>query len=356
MSSEDGAGFASREQPELIRSKHVAFRPIDVKQGPDGAIYIADWYNPIIQHGEVDFRDPRRDHTHGRIWRHDGQGSSAGYPAAAYRAYDDRIARAHRVARKLDAAIRQADARRAGRKVLPDLSAWLAALDAPRARPRTSTGRRPVDVSGTRRGRARAAPSGCWPPKIRMPGRRRSACWARGTSNLPDALGRRSRPLVADEIAACPARSGRGADAARDTAKAVQVAMRALDRPRDRFLDHALYLAGPQPASRLAAGAGTRTNRFRRRSAASGFALLSAESAAAVAPLASLMRSGKLPADQQPAALALLMRFGGPAELSLVFDERAGHGCQSPHAPSCSPAWSRRLASARFGPTAIWDG
>src|SRR5262249_20122426 len=30
---------------------------------------IADWYNPIIQHGEVDFRDPRRDHTRGRIWR-----------------------------------------------------------------------------------------------------------------------------------------------------------------------------------------------------------------------------------------------------------------------------------------------
>jgi putative heme-binding domain-containing protein len=64
-----GAGFTSREMPELIKSNHVAFRPIDVKMGPDGAIYIADWYNPIIQHGEVDFRDPRRDHTHGRIWR-----------------------------------------------------------------------------------------------------------------------------------------------------------------------------------------------------------------------------------------------------------------------------------------------
>ena len=37
--------------------------------GPDGAIYVADWYNPIIQHGEVDFRDPRRDREHGRIWR-----------------------------------------------------------------------------------------------------------------------------------------------------------------------------------------------------------------------------------------------------------------------------------------------
>ncbi len=67
--TDDGSGFASKQQPDLISSKHVAFRPIDVKVGPDGAIYIADWYNPIIQHGEVDFRDPRRDHTHGRIWR-----------------------------------------------------------------------------------------------------------------------------------------------------------------------------------------------------------------------------------------------------------------------------------------------
>ena len=45
--------------------------------GPDGAIYIADWYNPIIQHGEVDFRDPRRDHTHGRIWRVTAKGRPA---------------------------------------------------------------------------------------------------------------------------------------------------------------------------------------------------------------------------------------------------------------------------------------
>ncbi|MCA8995995.1 MAG: HEAT repeat domain-containing protein, partial [Planctomycetaceae bacterium] len=33
-------------------------------------------YNPIIQHGEVDFRDPRRDHTHGRIWRVSYKGPS----------------------------------------------------------------------------------------------------------------------------------------------------------------------------------------------------------------------------------------------------------------------------------------
>ena len=67
--TEDGAGFAARQKAELIKTNHPAFRPIDIKMGPDGAIYIADWYNPIIQHGEVDFRDPRRDQTHGRIWR-----------------------------------------------------------------------------------------------------------------------------------------------------------------------------------------------------------------------------------------------------------------------------------------------
>ncbi|MFP6616343.1 MAG: PVC-type heme-binding CxxCH protein, partial [Candidatus Hydrogenedentota bacterium] len=66
---EEQSGYNSVEQPEILTSTHVAFRPVDVKMGPDGALYIADWYNPIIQHGEVDFRDPRRDHEHGRIWR-----------------------------------------------------------------------------------------------------------------------------------------------------------------------------------------------------------------------------------------------------------------------------------------------
>lgn len=74
---DDRAGYQSFEQEEVIRSNHVAFRPIDVKVGPDGAIYIADWYNPIIQHGEVDFRDDRRDQTHGRIWRVTWKGAGA---------------------------------------------------------------------------------------------------------------------------------------------------------------------------------------------------------------------------------------------------------------------------------------
>ncbi len=67
--SDDGAGFSSKQLPDLITSTDRAFRPVDVRLGPDGALYIADWYNPIINHGEVGFRDERRDKTHGRIWR-----------------------------------------------------------------------------------------------------------------------------------------------------------------------------------------------------------------------------------------------------------------------------------------------
>lgn len=74
---ESGSGYTSTKLSDLVRSKHVSFRPIDIAMGPDGAIYLADWYSPIIQHGEVSFRDPRRDHEHGRVWRIAAKGRPA---------------------------------------------------------------------------------------------------------------------------------------------------------------------------------------------------------------------------------------------------------------------------------------
>jgi putative heme-binding domain-containing protein len=67
--TESGSSYVSKQLPDVLASTHRGFRPIDARTGPDGALYIADWFNPIIQHGEVDFRDPRRDRVNGRIWR-----------------------------------------------------------------------------------------------------------------------------------------------------------------------------------------------------------------------------------------------------------------------------------------------
>jgi putative heme-binding domain-containing protein len=56
-------------QPDFITCKDGWFRPVDIQLGPDGALYVADFYNAIIGHYEVPLEDPRRDRTHGRIWR-----------------------------------------------------------------------------------------------------------------------------------------------------------------------------------------------------------------------------------------------------------------------------------------------
>jgi putative heme-binding domain-containing protein len=73
---DQGSGYATREMPPILRSTDQHFRPVDVKLGPDGALYLADWSNPIIQHSGVDFREPRRDREHGRIWRIEAKGRS----------------------------------------------------------------------------------------------------------------------------------------------------------------------------------------------------------------------------------------------------------------------------------------
>src|SRR5262249_37170466 len=62
-----GSGFKTTRLPELLKSSSTAFRPVDVSIGPDGAIYVADWFNPIIGHYQASYADPHRDKTHGRI-------------------------------------------------------------------------------------------------------------------------------------------------------------------------------------------------------------------------------------------------------------------------------------------------
>jgi putative heme-binding domain-containing protein len=67
--SDDGAGFLLEDRAPLIKSTSRSFRPVDIRFGPDGALYLCDWFNPIIGHYQASFRHPDRDKTHGRIWR-----------------------------------------------------------------------------------------------------------------------------------------------------------------------------------------------------------------------------------------------------------------------------------------------
>jgi len=86
-------------QPDFVVSDDPWFRPVDLRLGPDGALYVADFYNRIIGHYEVPLTHPGRDRHRGRIWRivHQGQG---GRPLAPI--VDRRRADAERLIADLD--------------------------------------------------------------------------------------------------------------------------------------------------------------------------------------------------------------------------------------------------------------
>jgi putative membrane-bound dehydrogenase-like protein len=81
----DGAGFVEKDGWNLFASSDEWVSPVEAKVGPDGAVWVLDWYNFIIQHnptptperggyqaenGEGNaYENPLRDKAHGRIWR-----------------------------------------------------------------------------------------------------------------------------------------------------------------------------------------------------------------------------------------------------------------------------------------------
>ena len=64
----DGS-VTAQHLPDLLTSEDDWFRPVNMEFGPDGSLYIADWYNKIISHNELPTTHPDRDKSHGRIWR-----------------------------------------------------------------------------------------------------------------------------------------------------------------------------------------------------------------------------------------------------------------------------------------------
>jgi uncharacterized protein len=81
----DGAGFVEKDGWNLFASADEWVSPVEAKTGPDGAVWVLDWYNFIIQHNPTPtperggyaaengkgnaYENPLRDKSHGRIWR-----------------------------------------------------------------------------------------------------------------------------------------------------------------------------------------------------------------------------------------------------------------------------------------------
>jgi glucose/arabinose dehydrogenase len=66
---DEGSGFHADPIEPLLQSSDPNFRPVALQFGPDGALYVVDWFNPLIGHMQHSLRDPNRDVEHGRIWR-----------------------------------------------------------------------------------------------------------------------------------------------------------------------------------------------------------------------------------------------------------------------------------------------
>ncbi|MED5382113.1 MAG: PVC-type heme-binding CxxCH protein, partial [Verrucomicrobiota bacterium] len=66
---ESDFGYDEEYVGNIIFSRNLSFIPVDLRYGPDGAMYVCDWYNPVKGHAQYSLRDERRDRVSGRIFR-----------------------------------------------------------------------------------------------------------------------------------------------------------------------------------------------------------------------------------------------------------------------------------------------
>lgn len=314
--TETGSGYSSREQAEVIKTTHAAFRPIDAKIGPDGALYIADWYNPIIQHGEVDFRDERRDHTHGRIWRVTAKGRDLVERPKLDGASIEHLLDSLRAPEDFTRSHARLQLKSHGTVVVPKLDAWVKSLDA--ADPNVEQLR--LEALWTYQALDSVEPqlltaqlrSG--DHHVRAAATRVLGAWRDHIPQADSLLAVQvadAHPQVRLEAVRALSRLG--------TAEAAELAMRALDQPRDRFLDHGLWLAARDLQSAWLPALSAGQIDFDGNVEHLTFVLQAADSPGVVGPLMKLLAQGKLPEERRESVLLLIAALGGPKELGVLF-------------------------------------
>src|SRR6185436_7597735 len=309
--SDDGSGFSSKLMPDLITSTDRAFRPIDVRMGPDGALYIADWYNPIINHGEVGFRDPARDKTHGRIWRV----TATGRPLVERPKLDGDASKLVEQLKAPEGWTRHFAKRALATRDLREATVALAAylkdatdehdrLEALWAYETVDLVQLPLlkELLRAKDFNARAAAT---------------RTLARWLPRIPDALAL-LEGQVADEHPRVRIEAVRALKEISDP-RAIEVAMRVLDKPMDRFLDHALWLVANDLKPRWLPLFQDGKITFDGNKVHEEFALRSVKSPLALKALADQVKAGWQSMESRLNALNLLAAAAGPDELTTLF-------------------------------------
>jgi len=310
--NEQGSAYVTKEMPDVLRTSDVTFRPIDVKLGPDGALYIADWSNPIIQHGEVDFRDPRRDHEHGRIWRV----TAKGRPLVSKPKLKE-AGNAELLAQLVSPnAFNQRQARRAiterGSSIAPDLASWTQSQASEKALLEALWMYQSIDLAepallekvlSAKDGRIRAA-------AVRVVG-----YWRERLKDPVSLLAR----AVADEHPRVRLEAVRALSQI-PTARSAELVLSALDKPMDPHLDYGVWLSINDLAKPWIDAVQSGAWKIEGRERQLEFGLRSIEPALAGSVLERLLETRSIPRDGSGPWIDLIGQAGSPKELRLLFD------------------------------------
>ena len=315
---EKDAGYATQELADLVRTTNVTFRPIDVKMGPDGALYIADWSNPIIQHGEVDFRDPRRDHEHGRIWRVTAKGRPL-LPRpklvnASSRELFDELLSPNKY--------NQQQARRVlterGTKIIPDLVRWTKLQKNEDAWLQALWMYQSVDVVepallekvlNAKDGHIRAAATrvvGYWHPRLKAP---LDLLAARMTDPFP-----RVRIEAMRALAEIP------------SARSAELVLSEVDQPMDTFLDYAAWLSINDLAKPWIEAVKSGEWKIDGHEKQLEYALKAVEPPLAGEVLAQVLQKREIPRDGSGPWIELVGQSGDERELRRMYDQALNGG------------------------------
>ncbi len=230
---DEGSGFKSTQLPKLVTSTDASFRPVDVSVGPDGAIYLCDWFNTSIGHYQTSYADASRDRRHGRIWRLSAKGR------APVRQPDLESLSPAQLIGQLRSPERWT--RYQAKRLLFDgaPAAVLAAADA--ALPDMADERHLMELCGVFEAQQSPPPAllqrllAANDPRVRAYGARVAGAWAGALPDILSLLGKTihdPHPRVRLETIVACARILQP--------EAATLALQALDHPTDKFIDYAL--------------------------------------------------------------------------------------------------------------------